>query len=32
MLRISAKARDVLKDILEEHPGKQLRLVVEGFG
>ena len=32
MLKISAKARDALKDILEEHPGKHLRLVVEGFG
>lgn len=32
MLNITDAARDQLKELMKEHPGKCLRVVFEGFG
>lgn len=32
MLKITDAARDKFKELMQEHPGKCLRIVFEGFG
>lgn len=32
MLQITDVARDKIKELMQEHPGKQLRVIFEGFG
>ena len=32
MLNITDGARDKIKELMQEHPGKYLRVIFEGFG